>query len=201
MPDFLERAVTGRAKCRGCGRTIEKDDLRFGEALPNPYREGEAVYWFHLPCAACMRPEKTRELLRSRPDDLPDRAWLERTAERGVEHPKLAQLARAERSPSGRARCQQCHEVVDKGDWRLALHVFQEGRMSSIGSIHVGCAEAYFGTRDVLDRARRLSPELTDSDGDEIARQLAEPLHAPIAKTRGEDEGRESDEQAHRTAG
>ena len=70
--------------------------------------------------------------------------------------------------------------------------------MSSIGSIHMSCAEAYFGTRDILDRVRRLSPELTDADMGEIARLLAEPARAPIAKTHGS----EGDEHApHRTAG
>src|SRR5689334_16357105 len=105
MPDVLERAVTGRSKCRGCGRSIDKDDWRFGEALPNAYGEGESLAWFHLACAACMRPEKMRPALSSNEEPVPDRAWLERTAELGVEHPHLARLGRAERAPSGRARC------------------------------------------------------------------------------------------------
>jgi hypothetical protein len=188
MPDVLERAVTGRAKCRGCGRVIEKGELRFGETLPSPYREGDSVHWFHLPCAACMRPEKLRAALRSVPEPVPDQAWLEHAADAGVLHERLAQLARAERSPSGRARCQQCHELVEKGAWRFALQIFQDGRMSPIGCLHVGCAEAYFGTRDIVDRLRHLSPDLTDADFDEIGRLLAEPARPPLAKTREEDD-------------
>jgi hypothetical protein len=60
--------------------------------------------------------------------------------------------------------------------------------MSPIGCIHVGCADAYFGTRDIVDRVRRLSPDLTDADADEIGRLLAEAPRAPLAKVReGED--------------
>ena len=205
MPDFLERAVSGRAKCRGCGRAIDKGDLRFGESLPNPYREGESVHWFHLTCAACMRPEKTRDMLRSPAEPVPDRAWLESAIDQGIAHERLAELARAERSPSGRARCQQCREFVEKGVWRFSLHIFQEGRMSPIGCIHVGCAEAYFGTEDLVDRVRRLSPDLTEGDLAEIARLLAEPARAPLAKGRGEKSGEEpidtEDGETHRTAG
>jgi hypothetical protein len=173
MPDLLQRATTGRAKCRGCGRTIEKDELRFGETLPSPYREGESVHWFHLTCAACMRPDKMQGVLRTAEEPIPDRPWLEQAVEFGIAHPKIAELARVERSPSGRAHCQQCHALVEKDAWRVSLHVFQDGRMNPIGSLHVGCAEAYFGTRDIVDRARRLSPDLGDDDAAEIERLLA----------------------------
>jgi hypothetical protein len=173
MSDLLQRATTGRAKCRGCGRAIDKDELRFGETLPSAYREGESVHWFHLTCGACMRPDKMQSVLQSTDETIPDRPWLESTAAFGVAHPKVAELARAERSPSGRAHCQQCHAVVEKGAWRLALHVFQDGRMNPVGFLHVGCAHAYFGTRDIVDRLRRLSPDLGDDDAAEIERLLA----------------------------
>jgi hypothetical protein len=45
--------------------------------------------------------------------------------------------------------------------------------MSPIGFLHLACAEAYFGTRDIMDRVRRLSPELGDDDAAEIERLLA----------------------------
>jgi len=175
VPDSIERAVSGRAKCRGCGRVICKGDLRLGEALPNPYGEGEAVYWFHLPCAACMRPDKTLAVLQGAPEPMPDHAWLERTAQAGIVHRRLARLARVERAPSGRARCRQCHAFVDHGVWRIALHIFEEGRFSPLGCIHVGCSEAYFGTSEILDRIRRLTPDLGDDDAALIEQLLSAP--------------------------
>ncbi|HMJ16345.1 MAG TPA: PARP-type zinc finger-containing protein, partial [Polyangiaceae bacterium] len=80
MPDALETATSGRAKCRGCGRAIAKGELRFGEALPSAYREGESVFWFHVYCAACMRPEKVLALFESRSDPVADQAEIEAVA-------------------------------------------------------------------------------------------------------------------------
>jgi hypothetical protein len=51
--------------------------------------------------------------------------------------------------------------------------MFEEGRFSPIGSIHVECASAYFGTKDLLERMRKLTPSLADADADEIVRLLA----------------------------
>jgi len=70
MPHLLERAPTGRAKCRGCSRAIAAGDWRFGERLPNPYADGEGAemtHWYHPICAAFKRPEPLVEFLRARP--------------------------------------------------------------------------------------------------------------------------------------
>ena len=56
MPHLIDAAPTGRAKCRGCGGKIDAGALRFGEALPNPFAEGETTHWFHLECGAFKRP-------------------------------------------------------------------------------------------------------------------------------------------------
>jgi hypothetical protein len=95
----------------------------------------------------------------------------------------LPRLARAERAPSGRARCRQCHERIDKGTWRLALHLFEEGRFTSIGCIHPSCAHAYFGTARILDRIVRLTASLDDRDALELAAGLGTPQ---LAKTQAD---------------
>jgi hypothetical protein len=165
--------------------------MRFGELLPNPYGEGETTYWFHLHCAACSRPEPLLTVLAVTTEDVPERAWLERTAEIGVVHRRLPRLAYAERSPSGRARCRQCRTFVEQGVWRLALQMYEEGRFAPIGFIHLTCAEPYFETRDLLDRITRLTPHLSTEDEAEISGLLAEPVSpdqpAPpgLAKTQG----------------
>ncbi|HEX6275672.1 MAG TPA: hypothetical protein VFZ53_21675 [Polyangiaceae bacterium] len=172
MPDQIEAAPTGRAKCRGCGNAIGKGELRFGEALPNPFGEGDAMFWFHLACGACMRPEKFGPALETQPAPPPDAEWLKHAAEQGLAHHRLPRLKTVERAPSGRATCRSCREVIDKGAWRFALQMFEEGRFSPIGSIHVECAKAYFETKDVLDRVRKLTPALGDADAAEITRLL-----------------------------
>jgi ribosomal protein L37AE/L43A len=191
VPDSIQAAPTGRAKCRGCGQAIAKGALRFGESGPSSYGEGEGTTWFHLSCSALMRPEKLGPLLESTGDELPERAWLEECVQVGGQHPRLARLVRAERASSGRAHCRSCRELIAKGDWRFALQMFEEGRPSPLGTIHAQCAEAYFGTADVLARARRLTPELSDADVAELERSLAE-QRPGLAKTQGADESEEN---------
>jgi hypothetical protein len=206
VPDVIQRASSGRAKCRGCTQAIAKGELRFGESLQNAYAEGEALYWFHLYCAAAMRPEKLLPALEQCSESLDERDELRKTAEFGVSHPRLPRLLKAERAPSGRAHCRSCRELIEKGEWRLSLQMFEETRFSPIGSIHLGCSEAYFGTREILDRIQRLTPGLGEDDVRSLVAGLAVQRPAPpetdeaggapaaeadapgLAKTRGETE-------------
>jgi hypothetical protein len=133
-----------------------------------------------------MRPEKLLPVLEATTEPVPERDWLLTAAREGIEHPRLQRLTRAERASSGRATCRSCRELIAKGDWRFALQMFEEGRPNSIGTIHVSCTEAYFGTRDVLERAHRLSPELATGDLVELEKALAE-QRPGLAKTQGSD--------------
>jgi hypothetical protein len=144
-----------------------------------------------LPCAALMRPEKLGPVLEANAEPLPERDWLTETARFGIEHRRLPRLVRAERASSGRAHCRSCRELIAKGDWRFALQMFEEGRPNPIGTIHVSCAEAYFGTADVLARARRLTPDLTDDDASDLTKALAE-QRPGLAKTQGSESDDES---------
>jgi hypothetical protein len=184
VPDSIQAAPTGRAKCRGCGEAVAKGELRFGETGPNSYGEGEATSWFHLSCAALMRPEKLLPVLEASSDPLEDRDWLLQQARAGIEHERLTRLTRVERASSGRATCRSCRELIAKGEWRFVLQTFEEGRPSPIGTIHASCAEAYFGTADVLARARRLTPGLGEGDWAELQKALAQPRPG-LAKTEG----------------
>jgi hypothetical protein len=189
VPDVIEAASSGRAKCRGCGEAIAKGELRFGESLPNPFAEGEALYWFHLHCAASMRPEKFLALRRAGTIDIPDRDWLDKAAEVGAAHRRLPRIRRAERASTGRATCRHCRELIEKGSFRIALQLFEEGRMTPIGYIHVGCSEGYFGFRDVVPRIARLCPGLSEADHAEMQKLLdAAPPADRLAKTRPAEE-------------
>jgi hypothetical protein len=192
VPDSIQAAPTGRAKCRGCGKAIAKAELRFGETGPNSFGEGEATTWFHLPCAAFMRPEKLEPVVAAYAEPLPERDFLLEAARFGIEHRRLPRLVRAERASSGRAHCRSCRELIDKGEWRFALQTFEEGRPTPIGTIHVSCAEAYFGTADVLARARRLTPDLTDEDASDLSKALAQ-QRPGLAKTQGSESDDESE--------
>jgi len=187
VPDSIQPAPTGRAKCKGCGNAIAKAELRFGETGPNSYGEGEATTWFHLACAALMRPDKLLPVVEASTDEVPERDWLLETARFGIEHPRLARLVRAERASSGRAHCRSCRELIGKGEWRFALQTFEEGRATPLGTIHASCAQAYFGSADVLSRVERLTPDLSADDVASLKQALAE-QRPGLAKTDGSDE-------------
>ncbi|MGC4095402.1 MAG: hypothetical protein QM756_47255 [Polyangiaceae bacterium] len=182
MDCVIEAAPSGRSKCRGCGRTIAKAELRFGDSMPNPYAEGDTLVWFHLSCAACMRPEQLLPVLSAVSPTPPDADWLRSAAEFGVAHRRLPRLARVERAASGRARCRSCRELMDKDRFRFPLQVFEDGRMNPIGSIHPECAEAYFGTTQILDRVARLTPDLDAGGLAELEAMMKTQRPAPPAE-------------------
>ena len=188
VPHVIEAARTGRAKCRGCGQLIATGSLRFGERVPNPFADegSETTHWFHVPCAAYMRPEAFLETIAASPPagepagalNVPDRDRLEIAARLGVAHARVPRATAAGRASSGRAACRQCREPIPKDSWRISLLYNEEGRFVPAGFVHLGCARAYFETTDLIDRVRYFSPTLTDADLAEIQQGLetAKPL-------------------------
>jgi len=172
MPDTIAPAPSARAKCRGCGRAIDKGALRFGEADANPFGEGEAFRWFHLDCAALRRPERFGPALEATPD-LSDREGLQKLVQSGLDHPRLVRLAGSGRATSGRAHCRHCRELIDKGALRIALEIWEEGRFTPIGFVHAACGSGYFETRDFFDRLRRLTADFDEKDAAEWAGEIA----------------------------
>jgi len=172
MAHVVEPAPTGRAKCRGCGERIAAGTLRFGEALPNPFAEGEMTHWFHLDCGAFKRPEPFLEALEARSDPIEDREMLAAEGRAGLEHRRLPRINGVERSSSGRAQCRSCRVVIGKGEWRIPLVYWEEGRFSPSGFIHVKCSRAYFETVEILPRVRRFSGELSEDDLQQIRSEL-----------------------------
>jgi hypothetical protein len=172
MPHVFEPAPTGRAKCRGCGRPIEKGVLRFGERIPNPFAEGEATLWFHPLCAAYRRPEAVLETLAQARERAPDPETLERAARGASAHRRLPRISGAERAPTGQAKCRHCHEPITRGAWRIRLVFYEEGRFNPAGFVHLACHAGYFEGADILDPLLHFSPELSDEDRAELARVL-----------------------------
>jgi hypothetical protein len=165
MAHTIEPAPSGRSKCRGCGRAIERGEPRFGERLPNPFADGsEMTVWLHLRCAAFKRPEPLLPTLGETAADVPDREPLERIAQRGIDHPRLPRIDGAERAASGQAKCRQCHEPIARGAWRIRLGFWEEGRIAPGGYVHLECRQAYFETDDMLDALLQFSPALEDAE-------------------------------------
>jgi hypothetical protein len=172
LPHVIEPAVTARAKCRGCGEPIPAGEMRFGERLPNPFADGETTHWYHLDCAAFKRPAPFLEALEARTEPPDGSERLEAEAKRGLAHRRLPRVDGVSRSPSGRAQCRSCREAIPKGDWRIGLVFWEEGRFSPAGYIHVRCSRAYFETADVLPRLRHFTRDLRDQDLVELQAEL-----------------------------
>jgi hypothetical protein len=176
VENVIETAATARSKCRGCQAKIDKGTLRFGEAVPNAFGSGEALHWYHLRCGAERRSESFLPTLEAHApaDDVPERDELLELARIGAAHPRWCRFARAERASSGRARCQQCRELIAKDALRIVLERIEDGMMNAAGFVHVRCAGAYAETTiGVYERLRRATPDLSDADWDEVAAELA----------------------------
>lgn len=181
MSHVIEYAASGRAKCRGCDRKIAKGELRFGEKRPNAFGDGDMTLWFHLPCAAFKRPEPFLEMLEALSGDgeesvsADDRSLAEGlgpAAEFGISHHRVPRIDKADRAPTGRARCRSCRELIEKDGWRIGLVFFEEHRFQPSGFIHAACAEEYFGTTNVLDRILHFNPALSPGELEAIEAAL-----------------------------
>lgn len=169
MAHVLVPAASGRSRCRGCARVIERGELRFGEVLPNLYGEGDTTLWFHPACAAYKRPQSLLEALGAE-SELPERSALERVAQRGVIHRRLPRIDGVERSPSGRASCRSCREPIVGGSWRIRLVFFEDGRFVPGGYVHLTCRVPYFGIDDILEQLLHFSRELSIDEREELCR-------------------------------
>ena len=168
MPHVFEPAPTGRAKCRGCGRPIEKGELRFGERIPNPFAEGETTLWFRPLCAAYKRPESMLETLAQAPKGAHDPEALERAARGNSAHRRLPRISGAESAPTSQAKCRSCHEPIARGAWRIRLVFYEEGRFNPAGFVHLTCRAAYFEGADILAPLLHFSPDLSGEERAEL---------------------------------
>ncbi len=176
MPHVFEAAPSGRSKCRGCGATIAKGEVRFGERMPNPYADGDdaqMTLWFHPLCAAYKRPEAMLETLVAGAE-IADRAVLERAAQASNEQKRLQRIDGAEISKSGQATCRHCREPIAKGGWRVRLVFYEEGRFNPSGYIHLACAKPYFETEaDIADHLLHFSRDLAADDREALRGALS----------------------------
>ncbi|KAK0171037.1 hypothetical protein PV328_008803 [Microctonus aethiopoides] len=49
-PFAVEKAKTGRAKCKKCKSNIDKDTIRIAKLMSNPFGEGKMKAWHHVNC-------------------------------------------------------------------------------------------------------------------------------------------------------
>jgi hypothetical protein len=98
MPDRIEVASSGRARCRACRRSIAKGEERYAEAVPNPVAEGESQHYYHLVCAAERRPKPFAAFLETLAPPRADSQELLALARLALSHHRLERLGVLERS-------------------------------------------------------------------------------------------------------
>lgn len=179
MANVIEESKSSRATCRTCKQKIDKGVLRFGEETPNQFNEGEVSYfWNHLTCAAGKKPLLVREVLANFTGTVPDREALEallsnaKTKAPAGERP----FPFAERASTGRSKCMQCDEAIEKGALRVAIE--REVDTGSFvrkgpGYLHATCAKEHTGDAELLEKVKKNTPELTPADIDELTKALA----------------------------
>ena len=173
----IEDARSGRSRCKGCRRTIQKGTLRLGILFEGPY--GTGYLWHHLTCAARRRPEELEEAYAAEawkaakvpPSNVPPLEDLKSSAKDAEERrEQRRELPYAEVDPSGRAKCKHCDGKLEQGSLRVALgrrvEFGNQVRTSAI-NVHPECvAEAMAAddcdtkSEDFASRLGAHSPEL-----------------------------------------
>ncbi|MGM0555594.1 MAG: hypothetical protein ACQEVA_04355 [Myxococcota bacterium] len=142
---IIEPAKSGRSKCGGCKKKIEKGEPRFGE-----YNERYDSYrWYHLVCGAALDARDFVEAAEAYEGDVGDvDAILEEAKSVG----KGTGTPRVEPASSARSTCVVCGEKIKpKGVLRGVLYYEVEAEVWRKGNTHLGCmAEVSDLDRDAL---------------------------------------------------
>ncbi|MFT3700133.1 MAG: hypothetical protein QM831_43710 [Kofleriaceae bacterium] len=149
MGDCIEKAASGRSRCKTCGVAIDAGELRFGATyIPGA---DDTYQWHHLACA--------RDAMADRFAVVAAEIHLPADALPPPPDEKLAPLLAVERSPSNRAKCHHCHVAIAKDALRIVVRLPPDpGATEELGFevkrdgyIHFACAAPYTQATDGLD--------------------------------------------------
>jgi len=155
LPAFkIEPARSSRSSCKACRRKIAKDSLRLGVLIEGPF--GAGYLWFHINCAAKRRPEDLEQAyaLEAWPAgcEVPDIESLRQLADKAAQEKQTRkEPPYGEVAPSGRSKCKQCGEPIEKDSVRVVLlrevRFYNQVRSGPI-NIHPGCVQAALDAED-----------------------------------------------------
>jgi hypothetical protein len=176
MANVIEEAKSGRASCRTCKKAIGKGELRLGVEVQTQFSDTPSMQWHHVMCAAAKLPAELKEALAAYEGEVPNRAELDKALEDAIKKggAKPGGFPYTDRAPTGRAKCMQCGEPIEKGSFRVAVEREVEAgsfAARSAGYLHPRCVaenlENVGGTiEDMLDGLRknsRVAPEDLDA--------------------------------------
>ncbi len=181
MGNVIEEAKSGRASCRTCKKAIAKGELRFGEEAPNAFGDQPSMRWHHLTCAAEKLPAELKETLDQYPGTVPNRAELDKLMQDALSkgRAKPGGFPYADKAPTGRARCIQCSQPIEKDSIRIAIErEIDTGAMVTKGAgyMHPKCVVAYVeangGDKDDLVEGVRANSRLVPADLDAVIAEI-----------------------------
>ena len=175
----IETSPSGRAACRGCKKKIDKGELRFAETYMIPGTDQEGSRYFHLKCAATKVGAGLKEAMDAYEDEIPDKEELEELIKKAPAKkggPPKGKFPAADKAPTGRARCIQCSEAIEKGSWRVAIErEIDTGTFVTKGAgyMHPGCAPEWTESNEAGDFDAWVSSVIENSgleggDADEL---------------------------------
>jgi hypothetical protein len=175
-PYVIEAARSSRSRCKSCRRPIEKGTLRIGILSEGGFY-GPGYLWHHLTCAARRQFEKVEEAYGQEawknakvvPESVPGLDELRGLREKAEEKKRLKkELPYVEEDPSGRAKCKQCGQPIEKGSLRVALGkdvTFGNQTRTSTITVHPHCVKAALEQPDSATEAEGLREALLENSG------------------------------------
>jgi poly [ADP-ribose] polymerase len=123
MANVIEEAKSGRASCRTCKKTIAKGELRLGVETKTQFSDTPSMQWHHLPCAAGKLPGELKAALAEYDGDVPNREELDKAMDDAIKSGKAKPggFPYVDKAPTGRAKCMQCDEAIEKATFRVAV--------------------------------------------------------------------------------
>lgn len=123
MANVIEEAKSGRASCRTCKKAIAKGELRLGVETVTQFSDTPSMQWHHLLCAAGKLPGELKEAMAAFDGDIPNKPELEKAMDDAIKKggAKPGGFPYVDKAPTGRAKCMQCEEAIEKGTWRVAV--------------------------------------------------------------------------------
>jgi hypothetical protein len=175
-PYVIEAARSSRSRCKSCRRAIDKGSLRIGILSEGGFY-GPGYMWHHLGCAARRQWEKVEEAYaqeawknaKQPPGKLPGLDELRAQREKAEEkRAKRKELPYVEEDPSGRARCKQCGEPMEKGSLRVVVGkdvTFGNQTRTGPMAVHPRCVKAALEQPDVSTELEGLREALLENSG------------------------------------
>jgi hypothetical protein len=183
MANVIEEAKSGRASCRTCKKPIAKGELRFGHEVMTQFSSDPTLQWHHLLCAAQKLPVELKGALDAFSGTVPNRNELDQAMAAAVEkgNAKPAGFPHADRAPTGRAKCMQCEEAIEKGSVRIVVErEVDTGSFvtRSAGYMHPKCVaenlENVGGSVDDFVASLRTNSRIPPSELDAAIAQITE---------------------------